>query len=60
MNPDIAMDRAAENDIPAAKGWPCISSIWLKRAYINPFSNASNIGKAMKHQGFGSKSTFDQ
>jgi hypothetical protein len=33
--------------------------MWLKRAYINPFSNASDIGKAMKPQGFGSKSKFD-
>jgi hypothetical protein len=30
--------------------------VWLKRAYINPFSNASDIGKTMKHQGFASKS----
>jgi SPX domain protein involved in polyphosphate accumulation len=28
--------------------------VWLKRAYINPFSNASDIGKAMKHQAFAS------
>jgi hypothetical protein len=33
--------------------------VWLKRAYINPFSNASDIGKAMKYQGFSSKSPLD-
>ena len=33
--------------------------VWLKRAYINPFSNASDIGKVMKHQGFTSKSPLD-
>jgi len=33
--------------------------VWLKRAYINPFSNASDIGKAMNHQGFASKSPLD-
>jgi hypothetical protein len=33
--------------------------VWLKRAYINPFSNASDIGKTMKHQGFASKSPLD-
>jgi hypothetical protein len=30
-----------------------------KKSYINPFSNASDIGLAMKHQGFGSKSPLD-
>ena len=33
--------------------------VWLKRAYINPFGNASDIGKAMKHQGFACKSPLD-
>jgi hypothetical protein len=59
MNLGIANDRTARNDLPAVNRWSFISSMWLKRAYINPFSNASDIGKAMKPQGFGSKSRFD-
>jgi hypothetical protein len=31
----------------------------LARDYINPFSDASDIGKAMKHQGFACKSPLD-
>jgi hypothetical protein len=40
----------------------CITnvSIWLKNTNINPINNAFDISKAIKHQGFGSKSTFDQ
>jgi hypothetical protein len=34
--------------------------VWLKRACINPFSNATDIGKAMKHQGYTTKSPFTQ
>jgi len=59
MNSGIAKDRTAKKNIHAVNGWPFISSIWLKKAYINPISNASDIGKAMKHQGFASKSLFD-
>ena len=59
MNLGIANDGTARNDIPAVNRWPFISSMWLKRDYINPFSNASDIGKAMKPQGFGNKSKYD-
>jgi hypothetical protein len=60
MNSGIAKDGTMENDIPTVNGWHFISSIWLKRAYTNPFSNASDIGKEVKHKGFGNKSTFYQ
>ena len=59
MNLGIANDRTARDNLLAVNWQPFISSMWLKRAYINPFSNASDIGKAMKPQGFGSKSKFD-
>ena len=59
MNLCIANDGTARNDLPAVNRWPIISSMWLKRDYINPLSNASDIGKAMKPQGFGNKSKSD-
>jgi hypothetical protein len=34
--------------------------LWLKNVYINPSSNACDIGKAMDNQGLVRKSTFDQ
>jgi len=40
--------------------WPFMSSIWFKRVYVNPSSNASDIHKVMEHQGFVGKSTFDE
>jgi hypothetical protein len=49
MNSGIAKDGTAKNHIPAMNWWPCMSSAWLKRVYINPFSNAYDIGKIMKH-----------
>jgi|SRR5882762_9166794 hypothetical protein len=60
INSGIAKDGTVKNDITAVNRWPHISSTWLKRAYINPSSNASDIGKAMNHEGFASKSTFNQ
>ena len=59
MNLGIANDGTARNNLAALNRWPFISSMWLKRAYINPFSNASDIGKAIKHQGFACKSPLD-
>ena len=59
MNSGITKEGTGKNNIPAVNGWPCISNMWLKRDYINPFSNASDIGKAMKPQGFGNKSKSD-
>jgi hypothetical protein len=59
MNLGIANDGTTRNDIPAVNRWPIISSMWLKRYYINPLSNASDIRKAMKPQGFGNKSKSD-
>ena len=59
MNLSIANDRTAGNNLPVVNRWPFISSMCLKRAYINPFGNASDIGKAMKPQGFCSKSKFN-
>jgi hypothetical protein len=59
MNLGIENDGTTRNDIPVVNRWPFISSMWLRRAYINPFSNASDIGKAMKAQEFGTKSKFD-
>jgi hypothetical protein len=59
MNLGIANDGTARNNLPAVNRRPFISSMWLKKAYINPFSNASDIGKAMKHQGFACKSPLD-
>ena len=55
MNLGIENDRTARNGLPAVNRWPIISSMWLKRDYINPLSNSSDIGKAMKPQGFGNK-----
>ena len=59
MNLGISNDGTARNDLPAVNEWPIISSMLLKRDYINPLSNASDIGKAMKPQGFGNKSKSD-
>ena len=59
MNLGIANDGTARNNLAALNRWPFISSMWLKRAYINPFSNASDIGKSNEPYGFGSKSKFD-
>jgi long-subunit fatty acid transport protein len=59
MNLGIANDGIARNDLRAVNRWPFISSMWLERYYINPFSNASDIGKIMKPQGFGNKSKSD-
>jgi hypothetical protein len=60
MNSHIAQDGTTKNNIHAANGYSFMSSMWLKRAYINLISDASDISKVMKHQGFGSKSTFHQ
>ena len=46
MNLGIANDGTARNNLAALNRWPFISSMWLKRAYINPFSNASDIDKS--------------
>ena len=59
MNLGIANDGTARNNLPAVNRCSFISCMWLKRDYINPFSNASDIGKAMKPQGFGNKSKSD-
>ena len=59
MNLGIANDGTARNDLPAVNRCSFISSMWLKKYYINPFSNASDIGKTMKPQGFASKSPLD-
>ena len=59
MNLGIANDGTARNNFPAVNRWPFIFSMWPKRDIINPFSNASDIGRAMKPQGFCSKSKFD-
>ena len=60
INSGIAKDRTTTNNIPAVLVWPYIFNIQLKRVYINPSSNASDIGKAMDNQEFVRKSTFDQ
>ena len=59
MNLGIANDGTTRNDLPAVNRWPFIFIMGLKRDYINPFSNASDIGKTMKPQGFGNKSKSD-
>jgi hypothetical protein len=59
MNSGIAKDGTAKNDIPEVNLWPCIFSTWLNRDYINPFGNASDMGKAIKPKGFGNKSKSD-
>jgi hypothetical protein len=56
----MVKDETAKSVSPAVNGWPYTSSIWLKRVYVNPFGNASDMGKAGEYQGFVHKSSFDQ